>query len=474
MRSNIQAKIRPIILSGGVGTRLWPLSCESYPKQFTRVIGNESLFVSTLKRVNDRKRYVAPIIIGHIEHMSFIIVELVLLGITDATIILEPCGRNTASAAIIAALHESEKDVLHLVLPCDHYIADEQEFHKAVSRSACIATDDHIVLFGMTPDHPETGYGYIIPGETIDGTCIHKIGVFTEKPNATFAAVLIQQKALWNSGMFFYDPALLCKEAKNLAADHYDKCRVALGNAMRKDNCIILRLEDYLPLEHHAFDTLIMEATQCGAVLPCNMGWSDVGSWHSLWQMAQKDESGNAIQGPIAVKNVNNSYLRSDGVPVAVLGVKDCIVIATNNNVLVAKRAESQAVKELVPGMAEASGQAEAINDYGMRPWGIYKNIAQGKNFRVKKIIIKPGGAISLQAHSHRAEHWIVISGMAKAECNGEVKSILPNESAFIPQGAMHRLSNTGDEDLHIVEVQSGEYLGEDDIMRFEDLYGRV
>lgn len=471
MKRNTQIKIRPVILSGGSGKRLWPVSHHHYPKQFAKLLSEESLFVSTLKRVNNRKCYAAPIIVGNIAHATFIFVELAMLGITDATVILEPCGRNTANAAMLAALNEKEKNILHLVMPSDHYIADEPAFHNAVRQSMLAAIDGYILSFGIQPTYPETGYGYIVPGERICNTAVCKIGVFSEKPTATSAKALISQGALWNSGMFLYKPDTLRKETRLTADRQYKQCSKALKKALYEKNCIFVQLEEYGRIESHSFDTLIMEKTQHGAVLPCSMGWNDIGSWYALWQIAKKDKHGNALSGAVVTKDVSNSYIRCEGISVAAVGLKDCLIVSKDNHVLVAGRSRAQEVKDLLAIMEEKDPHSSGTVT---RPWGSYIKIAEGKHFLVKQITLRPGCAISLQAHKHRAEHWIVISGVAKAECDGDIKIILPNESAFVPLGAIHRLSNHGDVDLHIVEVQSGAHLSEDDIIRFDDMYGRT
>lgn len=464
-----EVRVRPVILSGGFGKRLWPLSHESRPKQFVKLLNNESPFSLTLKRVMDRNVYKPPIIVGNVEHTFFIFESLNDLDIKDAIVLIEPMERNTATAAIIAALHEAEEDSLHLILPCDHHISDEPGFHNAIAQSASVAKEGNIVLFGIAPDKPETGYGYIMPGNFIDGSNVRRVSVFTEKPDETFARVLINQGALWNSGIFLYAPKVLLAEATLLAPEHYEKCQLALANVQQHRKCFMFEDEHYETMESQALDTLIMENTKQATVLACSIGWNDVGSWHALWHMAEKDEDSNAFVGNVVVKDVKNSYIRSDGPQVAALGMEDCVIIADQNNILVAPSARAQEVRELATLVTGNNKPAT-----GIRPWGIFRNIAAGRNFAVKHIIIWPGCSISLQSHEHRAEHWVVISGTAKAECDGMEKILLPNQSAFVPQRSLHRLSNHGQEDLQIIEVQSGNYLNEDDIVRFEDLYGRV
>jgi mannose-1-phosphate guanylyltransferase/mannose-6-phosphate isomerase len=438
-------------------------------------MGEEALFTATLRRVSDRAQYAAPLIIGNHEHRFFILEALDALGVKDATVLLEPEGRNTSAAALASALHEpqTESSVLHLVLPSDHLVADENAFHTAVLNATPAAHDAKIVLFGITPERPETGYGYIMPSKKaiLDTLRIER---FHEKPDAETAASLIAEGALWNSGMFLYAPATLIAEAETLAPDMLAHCTQAVEQATPDGRCTLLAKEAYERMGNYAFDTLFMERTGRGAVLPCEMGWSDVGSWHALWQLAARDESGNALLGQVVAKDVTASYIRSQGPLVAVLGMENCTVIATKDAVLVAPSERAQEVKSLLASIEDAQGETAIHHTCVPRPWGTYENIAEGGQFKVKHIVVKPGRSLSMQMHHHRAEHWVVVSGTAKVESEGIEKLLFPNESIFIPKGSAHRLSNPGKIDLQIIEVQSGEYLKEDDIIRFEDTYGRV
>ncbi len=465
--------VRPVILSGGSGTRLWPVSRQQFPKQFAHLMGDDTLFGATLKRVNDRTRYAAPVIIGNTEHKFFILDELTRLGITDATVLLEPLGRNTAAAAIVAAVAEDQQDVLHLVMPSDHIILNEKAFNDAVVAAAQVATTGKLVLFGITPDRPETGFGHIIPGKTISGA-VRVIETFREKPDLENAVKLMKEGALWNSGMFLYAPSTLLTECETLAPQHVALCMEAFANSRANGQCKELSAESYKQIESKPFDTLIMERTKHGSVLPCSMGWSDVGSWQALWEISGKADNDNALIGPVITKDVHSSYIRSEGPAVAVMGLKDITVVATKDAVLVAPSARSQDVKTLL-GFVEESHAHLAVSHVKVpRPWGTYEGIAEGSNFLVKHIVVYPGRSLSLQMHHHRAEHWIVVAGTAKAECDGVETIVYPNESIYIPRGAKHRLSNPGKADLQIIEVQSGDYLSEDDIVRFDDIYGRV
>lgn len=470
------AKVRPVILSGGSGTRLWPISRQQFPKQFAHLLGDMTLFEATLRRVSDRNRYAAPLIVGNREHKFFILEALAHLGITDATVLLEPMGRNTAAAAVTAAMEDaaSETPLLHLVMPSDHIVTQQQAFDDAVAAAASVALDGKLVLFGITPDRPETGFGYIVPGAALPGSNVRAIALFREKPNHAGALELMKQGALWNSGMFLYAPQTLLKEVATLAPQHATLCREALEGATTHGQCRELAEAPYKALDNAPFDTLIMERTSDGSVIPCSMGWSDVGSWQALWEVAEKTEGENTLIGPVVAKDVSSSYIRSQGPVVAVMGMENCMVVATKDAVLVAPSSRSQEVKTLLSTVEESHAHLAVSHVKVPRPWGTYEGIAEGKNFLVKHIVVLPGRSLSLQMHHHRAEHWIVVAGTAKTECNGVEKMVYPNESIFIPRGATHRLSNPGKADLQIIEVQSGDYLGEDDIVRFEDVYGRV
>jgi mannose-1-phosphate guanylyltransferase/mannose-6-phosphate isomerase len=476
--SSSLSKITPVILSGGAGTRLWPVSRRQFPKQFAALLNEKNLFSATLSRVSDRAHYTRPIIVGNNEHKFFILDALDKLNITDALVLLEPMGRNTAAAALTTALYEMDKGFsgLHLVMPSDHLVADETAFHLAAHEAAVMARKGNIVLFGINPEFPETGYGYITPGEAMDKSAIKKIKTFHEKPDSATAQKLIHKGALWNSGIFLYDPKVLCEEAKALAPDYFADCKYAVEDAKEDayGRCVTLGKEAYEGMKNHAFDTLIMEQTKKGAVLPCSMGWNDIGSWQALWKITPKNDEGNALLGPVVAHDVKSSYIRSEGPTIAVLGMEDCMVVATKDAVMVAPCSRSQEIKGLLALVENNNSEVAHAHTTISRPWGTYESIAQGTHFRVKHIVVRPARSLSLQMHHHRAEHWVVVGGTALVECNGIEKLIFPNESIFIPQGASHRLTNPGKIDLQLIEVQSGEYLQEDDIVRFDDVYGRV
>lgn len=472
--------VRPVILSGGSGTRLWPVSRKRYPKQFAPLLGNESLFTGVLRTVEDRARFVAPMVIGNIEHRFLMLDAFSHIHLKDAQVLLEPLGRNTAAAAIIAALVEEKtasktgQKVLHLVMPSDHVIMDKDAFAQAIATASAPAAEGKIVLFGVEPSRPDTGFGYILQGGKTNHAGVQKITEFCEKPVEAVATTLISRGALWNSGIFFYDPSVLLAEAERLMPGDVALCREALGQAKEDIAGMMLDQWAYEKMGSQPFDRAIMEKTDKGAVVACNMGWSDLGSWQSLWQAEQKDARQNAVVGSVVIRDSDGCYVRSYGPTIAVMGVSNLTVVATKDSVLVAPLARAQEVRELVDDVGGTNGTLAIEHPRVMRPWGSYEGIAQGDRFQVKHIVVQPGRSLSLQMHHHRTEHWIVVAGTAEVQCNDTTKLLLPNESVYIPGGAKHRLSNPGKLDLHLIEVQSGDYLGEDDIVRFEDSYGRV
>lgn len=470
MAPNLVMKIRPIILSGGSGTRLWPVSRRNLPKQFVPLLNEESLFLATLRSVSDRAFFEAPIIVGSLAHKFLIHDTLDQLGIEDALVILEPMGRNTAAAVLVAvaADYEDNPERLHLVRPSDHVIGDEVSFKQAVMTAKTAAASGSIVLFGLKPQYAETGYGYIVPKQSAYSIALNPIASFKEKPTLEEADALIKQGALWNSGIFFFRVKTMATEAAALAPDLWFQCQRAYKGATRTAFGLQLRGEDYQNLQSEPIDRAVMEKTNKGSVIACAMNWSDVGSWQSLWKISQKDKSGNAVNGPAHLENAQNCYVRSDGPAVALLGAKDMAVIATKDVILVAPLSHAQDIKELV---AVVEGQAPWMNQdppVAQRAWGTFENLAKSDRFQVRHVTLKPGQAQSLQMHNHRSEHWVVVSGMALVECDDVKKEVNCHQSIYIPKGSKHRLSNPGSSELHIIEVQSGDSLDDEDIQRFE------
>jgi len=411
--------------------------------------------------------------VGNETHKFLIRDSLEEAGITPYAIILEPIGRNTAAAALCAALAENDPDTLHLVRPSDHVIGDLKAWNTALAEAVPAAQKGLIVLFGITPDYPETGYGYILPGEGVGVDQVNRISSFKEKPSIENAASLIKEGALWNSGIFLYSPQELLKEAEILAPDLLHMVKEAFSKAEVKESELFPDPEIYNALPSEPFDRVIMEHTSKGAVVPCSMGWSDVGSWQALWKSSEKDAQGNVTIGTVVSVDTSNSYIRSDGPALAVLGMKDIAAIATKDAVLIAPRERTQEVKALVANVEQMVPNLTQSHALMRRPWGFFDNLAKGEQFQVKHIIVLPGRSLSLQMHHHRSEHWVVVGGTALVECGDIKKMLFPNESIYIPKGTRHRLTNPGIIDLHLIEVQSGDYLGEDDIVRYADNYGR-
>ena len=465
--------IRPIILSGGVGSRMWPVSRARFPKQFADLYGDICFFARSLELVADRSLFEAPIIVANKDHKFLILDVLSRMNIKDATILLEPTGRNTGAAAVVAALVDAEREqgVFHLVLPSDHVITNRDAFYGLVREAQ--TTKDRFVLFGIKPNYPETGYGYIIP-QTAKSTGVVAIKTFVEKPEEAKAAALIQQGALWNSGLFFYAPAALIKEAETLAPKTLELCGAALKDSTQDLGCTMLAEKPYEQIDSQPFDKMIMEKTAKGSVIAGDFGWSDVGTWNALWQIEDKDEHQTVKRGAVIAHDVHKSYIRSYGPTVAVLGVENLTVVATKDAVLVMPLSRSQDVKHIVSSLSDSEDTLAVDHPRVMRPWGSYEGVAAGGRFQVKYIKVLPGQSLSLQKHFHRAEHWVVVTGTAKVECDGVEKIVYPNQSVFVPQGSVHRLSNPGKIDLELIEVQSGDYLSEDDIVRFSDTYGRA
>lgn len=469
--------IRPVVLSGGSGSRLWPLSRRQHPKQFLPLASDYSLLQDTVLRCSASGQFAAPVCICNEDHRFLVAEQLREIGVAPHRIILEPEGRNTAPAIAVAALSLVEEDLgaLMVVLPSDHVITDEKAFHAAVATAIRGAAAGALMTFGVVPRAPETGYGYIRRGKPFGGAAgVHIVDQFVEKPTRRDAESLISQGGyLWNSGMFVLNARHYLSELERYRPMLVDICRDALQEA--KPDQDFLRLSSrFLQAEAESIDKAVMEHTSCAAVVEGDFGWSDVGSWAALWDVQPKDAQENVIAGDVTVHDVQRSYLRSEGPLLAAVGMEDAIVLATRDAVLVASKDHAQAVKAVVEGLLARGREEASLHDIVLRPWGSYQKLTQGARFQVKRIMVKPGRKLSLQKHAHRAEHWVVVHGIARVT-NGDKQFLLrENESTYIPIGAKHRLENPGDAPLEIVEVQCGAYLGEDDIVRLEDVYGRV
>jgi mannose-1-phosphate guanylyltransferase/mannose-6-phosphate isomerase len=469
--------IHPVILSGGTGSRLWPLSRSLFPKQLLALAGERSLIQDTVQRVQG-KQFLPPLIICNVEHRFLIAEQMRESRIKPEAIVLEPAGRNTAPAAAIAAMMiaEKEPDGLMLLMPADHIVRNGAAFLQALGRAVLAAQRDHLVTFGITPDAPETGYGYIRRGAPLSGLpeCF-SVARFVEKPDATTAAGYVACGEYgWNSGMFVFKAKLFLSELERLEPELLAHCRAALKNGKRDLDFFRLEETSFGKAKSISIDYAVMERTDRAAVVPVEMGWSDIGSWESLWSASARDVSGNAVKGDVLQHGTRNSYLRSEGPLVAAVGVEDMVVVATTDAVLVSHKSASQDVKRIVEQLERQGRELHTTHRKVFRPWGSYEGIDNGEGFQVKHIIVNPGAKLSLQMHHKRAEHWIVVSGLAQVTCDDKVFPLKQNESTYIPLGSRHRLENVGSEPLHLIEVQSGSYLGEDDIVRFEDTYGRT
>jgi mannose-1-phosphate guanylyltransferase/mannose-6-phosphate isomerase len=459
-----------------VGSRLWPLSRSLYPKQLLALTGERTMIQDTAARVSG-SQFAQPIVICNQEHRFLIAEQLREAAIRPDAIVLEPMGRNTAPAAAVAALMLADRDpdALMMLLPADHVVLRRDAFDAAVAIAADAARRGELVLFGIEARTPETGFGYIDRGEALDpsDTC-HRVAQFCEKPDlATAESYVASGRHYWNSGMFLFRAATYLGELERLEPQMLAACRKAV-TAGRKD-LDFFRLDEasFAASPSRSIDYAVMEHTERAAVVPVDLGWSDVGSWLSLWEIGDKDQQGNVMRGDVIAHDTKNSYLRSEGPLIAAVGVEDIAVIATVDALLVTTRSASQDVKHIVEELARRGRELHVNHRRVYRPWGSYDGIDSGPGFQVKRIIVNPGAKLSLQKHAKRAEHWIVVSGVATVTCDENVFTLNANQSTFIPLGSKHRLENPGTEPLHLIEVQSGSYLGEDDIVRFEDSYGR-
>jgi mannose-1-phosphate guanylyltransferase/mannose-6-phosphate isomerase len=466
----------PIILSGGSGSRLWPLSRKQYPKQFLALTGEKTLFQETLQRLSIEGMQ-PPVLVANQEHRFIVQEQLEQIGQQAQLLLLEPFGRNTAPAVAMAALQllAEGRDELMLVLPADHVLDDQQAFRQALALATVAAEKGEMVLFGVPASRPETGYGYIrgqADGALPEG--VARVASFVEKPDAQRATEYVQSgDYFWNSGMFLFRASRFLEELKHHDVDIYDTCLLALERSQRKDAEIAIDQATFACCPDNSIDYAVMEKTNRACVVPLTAGWNDVGSWSSIWEVHDKDASGNVTKGDVVVEDSRNCLIHGNGKLVSVLGLDDIVVVETKDAMMVAHKDRVQDVKKLV-GKLDAQGRSETQNHCEVyRPWGSYDSVDMGGRFQVKHITVKPGAQLSLQMHHHRAEHWIVVSGTAKVTCDEREFLLTENQSCYIPMTSVHRLANPGKIPLEIIEVQSGTYLGEDDIERLEDVYGR-
>jgi mannose-1-phosphate guanylyltransferase/mannose-1-phosphate guanylyltransferase/mannose-6-phosphate isomerase len=473
------ARIVPVLLSGGSGTRLWPVSRQSYPKQLLALAGEQTLLQQTALRAADPARFAPPLVICNAEHRFLIAEQLRALGLPASRIMLEPTGRNTAPAAAVAALMatQGEEDALLLLMPADHVIADVPAFQAAIAQGVAAARGGAFVLFGIRPSRPATGYGYIQMGEPLAGAPgAHRVRRFVEKPGLDAAkSYLAAGDHLWNSGIFLLPARKLLDELERFEGALVAACRDAVDFATSDLDFCRLDPAAFARAPSISLDYALMERTDEAVVVPVDCGWTDVGGWTALWEIADRDEAGNAMTGEAVAEAASGCYIRSDGGPlVAAVGVEDLVIVATADAVLVTRRGQDEKVKALVERLRREGKTAATQTRRCYRPWGFYESVHDGERFQVKRITVKPGAKLSLQKHYHRAEHWVVVNGTALVTRDGEQILLRENESAFLPLGCVHRLENPGKLPLNLIEVQSGAYLGEDDIVRLEDVYART
>ena len=480
MNSFKKSNLIPVILCGGSGSRLWPLSRKSYPKQFLALDGNSELTLlqKTLKRLESFENISQPIIICNEEHRFIVAEQCRSIDVVPGEIILEPVGKNTAPAIILASLNVLDKnnDANLIVLSSDHLIHNESQFLEAVKCGLDFTLQNKIVTFGVIPDRPETGYGYIRIENRIDINNLkgHTIKEFIEKPDFEKAQQFISSgKYVWNSGIFMFKASIVLKELEKYSKKNID----IIKNSLKKGNKDL----DFLRIDKHIFqkcenisiDNAVMEKTDLGIVVPIDNGWSDIGSWYSLWQSSAKDKNSNFIKGKVYSEQSSDNYVRSEGRLIVTIGIKNTVIVETDDVVLISDMKKTQEVKNVVKRLQEKGFSQSSTHNLVYRPWGSYQSMLKEQRWQVKLIKVKPNSSLSLQMHHHRAEHWIIVSGTALVQIDEKIELFAENQSVYIPLGSKHRLTNPGKVNLTIIEVQSGNYLGEDDIIRFDDRYGR-
>ena len=464
----------PVILSGGAGTRLWPLSREMYPKQLLSLTSKHTMLQDTAMRLAAIAGAIPPIVVCNEAHRFTVAEQLRALDMQPSAILLEPAGRNTAPAVALAALKalSIDPDATLVVAPADHVIRDARKFQQAAEVAVALAQHDKLITFGIVAHSPETGYGYIRRGEGTGPA--YPVAQFIEKPPLDVAQQYVATgDYYWNSGMFVFKASQYLAELSSLAPDILAACTAAFQAAKADLDFIRIDKPEFIKCRSESIDYAVMEKTRDALVLPLDVGWSDVGSWSSLFDVLPADEEGNVLQGDVMIHDTHDCYVHSTSRLVAAVGMEDHIIVETKDAILVAPKDRVQDVKDLVAKLKKSGRTESALHREVFRPWGSYDSVDSGERFQVKRLMVKPGAVLSLQMHHHRAEHWIVVQGAARITRNDETFLLAENESTFIPVGATHRIENPGKVPLHIIEVQSGSYLGEDDIVRFEDNYGR-
>jgi len=470
-------KVFPVILSGGVGSRLWPTSRALYPKQLLPLVSERSMLQETAVRVTANPLFAAPMVISNEDHRFIIASQMLELGISPLAHVLEPEGRNTAPAAAVAAeiaLAEAD-DAILLVLPADHHIGDQAAFLAAIEAGAELAEQGRLVAFGIIPTAPESGYGYIKEGENIGASRGRDVAQFVEKPAVEVAKQYLAEGGYyWNAGIFMFRADRILEEMTQYCPDIRTYAAEAVKRGTRDHDFFRLDGATFGQCPSDSIDYAVMEHTRAAAVIPVDMDWSDIGSWSALWEIGQKDKAGNVCSGDVLLHDCDNNYIRAENNLIAAVGVSDLVIVETGDVVMVAPRNRVQEVKTLVQQVAAAGRSEHHVHTRVYRPWGFYEALDQGESHQVKHLMVKPGASLSLQLHHKRAEHWVVVKGEARVTVGDKVQVLKENQSVYIPIETKHRLENLGTEPLSIIEVQSGSYLGEDDIVRFDDVYGRV
>ena len=468
--------ITPVVLSGGSGTRLWPLSRKLHPKQLLPLLNETSLLQDTINRLSGLKDLEKTVVICNEEYRFMVAEQVRSTSIGASAIILEPVGRNTAPAIALAAFNAmlTEEDAVLLVLPADHDVKNVVEFHKAIETGLEQALANHFVTFGIVPDSPETGYGYIKAAKVVSVNEVSDIDQFVEKPDFETATRYLDEGGYyWNSGMFMFKASEYLNALQEFAPEIYTACEKAMNVVKRDMDFIRVGAEEFKQCPGDSIDYAVMEKAENAVVIPVDIGWSDVGSWVALHEIGEQDENNNIFIGDTECVSTKNSYVRAEHKLVTTLGVEDLIIIDTDDALLVAHKNHVQGIKDIVETLSDANREEVVLHKRVCRPWGCYQGIDHSDRFQVKRITVNPGAVLSLQLHHHRAEHWIVVNGTAKVTKGDDVFTLSENESTYIPLGTKHRLENIGKIPLELIEVQTGSYLGEDDIVRFDDVYGR-
>jgi mannose-1-phosphate guanylyltransferase/mannose-6-phosphate isomerase len=468
-------RIHPVILCGGAGTRLWPASREQLPKQFLKLVGERSTFQETCRRVSDPALFERPVVVANRDYRFLVREQLEEIGV-DAEIVLEPARRDSAPAAAAAAnlVARGKRDALVLMLAADHVVREPEAFVAACRRAAAAARAGYIVAFGIEPDHAATGYGYIRPGEPIaSGDGARAVSAFVEKPDTATAAGYVTDGYLWNSGNFLFRADIFLDEYRAFAPAAADAAAKAAEKATEDLGFILLDPDAFAAADKQSIDYAVMEKTKRASVLPACFGWSDLGGWNAVWALSPQDRDGNVTRGTVVTIGSRGNLVTSEGKVAALVGVDNLVVVVEDDAVLVAARERSEELREVVARLRQEGRPEADLHTRVHRPWGSFQTVDEGERFKVKRIVVKPGGRLSLQRHRSRAEHWVVVKGTARVTIDEDVRELKENESIYVPLGADHRLENAGSAPLEIIEVQTGSYLGEDDIVRLDDDYRR-